>query len=273
MVSSAQTYRRVGHRFVTGFLQSEVLLVLETLDAAQTTAGVSGSVAEIGVHHGKLFLGLHLLRRGDERSLAVDLFGDQDQNVDSSGKGDEQKFRANVALWASDEGLVVHQGDSTQLTADEVTDLAGGSIRFFSVDGGHTAEIVRSDMALAEASLVDGGVVIADDVFNQRWPGVAVGTLQYIEDGATLVPFAIGFNKVFFTQPANAPRYRSALESAFARRARLTTTDSTFAGQPVTLLIRESATDLLRKSETARTAYHATYRGMVRAMRTVTGKR
>jgi hypothetical protein len=272
MVSSAEIYRRVGHRFVTGFLESEVLLVLDELNAAQGAAGVSGSVAEIGVHHGKLFLGLHLLRRDGEPSLAVDLFGDQERNVDSSGRGDVEKFRANVALWATDDGLVVHQGDSTQLTAEQVRDLVGG-VRLFSVDGGHTAEIVQSDMALAEACLVDGGVVIADDVFNQRWPGVAVGTLQYIEDGATLVPFAIGFNKVFFTQPAHVPAYRAALESRFARSARLTTTESTFAGQPVTLLLRQTAVDVLRRSETARKAYHGSYRGMVRAMRVVARRR
>jgi hypothetical protein len=272
MRRNAEIYRAVGHRFVTGFLAPEVLTVLHVLDRVQDVNGVRGSVAEVGVHHGKLFLGLHLLRRSGERSLAIDIFGDQELNVDLSGNGDEEKFRANVALWADDEGLVVHQGDSTQLDPETVRDLAGSDIRFFSVDGGHTAEIVQSDLTLAEATLVDGGVIIADDVFNQRWPGVAVGTMRYLDEGARLVPFAIGFNKVFLTQPQHSAGYREALVAELARHTRLDTTDSTFAGQPVTLLLRLGVPDLLRKSETARTVYHGAYRGMVRAMRKVTGK-
>ncbi|MCW2785110.1 MAG: hypothetical protein JWP74_1627 [Marmoricola sp.] len=272
VAGGAERYRAVGHRVVTGFLQSEVLDVLAALDRAQAGLGVSGSVAEIGVHHGKLFLGLHLLRKHGESSVAIDLFGDQELNIDSSGNGDLAKFRANVALWASDEGLVVHQGDSTALTTDALLGLAGSGIRFFSVDGGHTAEIVHSDMRLADATLVDGGVVVADDVFNQQWPGVATGTLRYLDDGAGLAPFAIGFNKVFFTQPEFCERYRTALEVAFGPRLRVATSHSTFAGHEVTLLLRQGAVDLLRRSELARTTYHRSYRGMVRALRSLSGR-
>jgi hypothetical protein len=35
-------YRAIGERFVTGFLQPEILLVLEVLSAAQRTKQVSG---------------------------------------------------------------------------------------------------------------------------------------------------------------------------------------------------------------------------------------
>jgi len=68
-----------------------------------------------------------------------------------------------------------------------------------------TADILSKsffpDMNLAEASLADGGVVMADDVFHQMWPGVAVGTLRYLQNGGSLAPFTIGFNKVFFAEP------------------------------------------------------------------------
>ncbi|HET6153837.1 MAG TPA: class I SAM-dependent methyltransferase [Marmoricola sp.] len=270
--NAVQVYRRVGHRLVTGFLETEVLDVLAAVDAAQAARGVTGSVAEVGVHHGKLFLGLHLLRRAGEFSVAVDLFGEQELNIDGSGNGDLAKFRANVALWADDEGLVIHQGDSTGLSATELRALAGVGIRMFSVDGGHTAAVVHSDMVLAEATLVPGGVVIADDVFNQQWPGVAVGTLRYLETGA-LVPFAIGFNKVLFTHPDYAADYRLAVERAFASRVRIATGVSTFAGHDVTLMLRQGPALILRRSETARTVYHAGYRGMVSALSALTRRR
>lgn len=265
-------YRAVGHRVVTGFLQSEVLLLLDVLNSAQRAKQVCGGVAEIGVHHGKLFIGLRLLQRAGEKSVAIDIFGDQDLNVDGSGHGNLEKFVNNVKLWSSMDDVVVHQGDSTKLTPETLRELAGGDIRFFSVDGGHTEEIVFSDMKLAEATLADGGIVIADDVFNEQWPGVAVGTLRYLEDGAKLTPFLIGFNKVFFAQPDYCAVYRSAVEEAVAGKLRLATGTSVFAGHEVGLVVPQGAVDIVRRSETARSLYHRAYREMVRGLQAVSGR-
>ncbi|MBJ7339068.1 class I SAM-dependent methyltransferase [Mycolicibacterium sp.] len=272
MKRTFERYGNVGYRFVTGFLQPGNLPVLKVLDAAQRSRGVDGGIAEIGVHHGRLFIALHLLQRGLGKSVAIDLFGDQDLNIDGSGHGDLGKFTDNVALWSTMDGLVLHQGDSTKLTPEVLRDKADGPIRFFSVDGGHTEEIVYSDMRLAEATLADGGIVIADDVFNQQWPGVAVGTLKYLEDGAKLVPFGIGFNKTLFTQPEYAEYYRTELESAFAGSLRIQSDSTVFAGHPVVYLAPVTPVDVLRRSETARSIYHRTYKEMVRGMQLVSGK-
>lgn len=265
-------YSRLGYRFVTGFLEPGNLPILEVLDRAQRARQVSGAVAEIGVHHGRLFIGLHLLQRGTGKSVAIDLFGDQELNIDNSGNGDLEKFVDNVTLWSTMDGVVLHQGDSTILASEQLTEKAGGPIRFFSVDGGHSAEIVYSDMRLAEATLADGGIVIADDIFNQQWPGVAVGTLRYLDDGAKLAPFAIGFNKVFFTQPEHCEHYRAELESAFDSDLRIQTDSTVFAGSPVVYLAPVTAVDVLRRSETARSIYHGTYKAMVRGMQLVSAR-
>jgi hypothetical protein len=265
-------YRAVGHRVVTGFMQSEVLLLLDVLNTAQRKKQVSGAVAEIGVHHGKLFIGMQLLQRDGEKSVAIDVFGDQDLNIDASGHGDLEKFVNNVSLWSSMEEVVVHQGDSTKLTPETLRELAHGGIRFFSVDGGHTEEIVLSDMRLADATLADGGIVIADDVFNQHWPGVAVGTLRYLEGGAKLAPFLIGFNKVFFAQPDYCEFYRTEVEAALAGKLRLATGMSTYAGHEVGLVAPQGAADIFRRSQTARALYHRGYREMVRGLRAVSGR-
>lgn len=272
MKRTFERYRNVGYRFVTGFLEPGNLPVLEVLDAAQRARRVSGAVAEIGVHHGRLFIGLHLLQRGVGKSVAIDLFGDQELNIDKSGHGDQTKFTDNVALWSSMDGVVLHQGDSRKLTADVLLEKSGGPIRFFSVDGGHTEEIVFSDMRLAEETLAEGGIVIADDVFNQQWPGVAVGTLKYLDDGAKLVPFAIGFNKTLFTQPEFADYYRAELVSAFTGNLRIQTEATVFAGHDVQYLAPVTPVDILRRSEAARTIYHGTYRNLVRGLQLVSGK-
>ncbi|MFV1363145.1 class I SAM-dependent methyltransferase [Mycolicibacterium elephantis] len=265
-------YRAIGHRIVTGFLQPEVLLLLDVLNSAQRAKQVSGAVAEIGVHHGRLFIGLRLLQRPGEKAVAIDIFGDQELNVDGSGHGDLQKFLSNVNLWSSMDDVVIHQGDSTKLLPERLRELAGGDIRLFSVDGGHTAEIVFSDMKLAESTLADGGIVIADDVFNQQWPGVAVGTLRYLEQGAKLAPFLIGFNKVFFAQPDYCRLYRAEVESAVSGKLRLATGESVFAGHDVALVAPQGAVDLLRRSATIRSLYHRTYREMVRGLQVVSGR-
>jgi hypothetical protein len=272
MKRTFERYSNVGYRFVSGFLEPGNLPVLKVLDAAQRARNVSGAVAEIGVHHGRLFIPLHLLQRGNGKSVAIDLFGDQELNIDKSGNGNLDKFTDNVALWSTTEGLVLHQGDSTKLAPAVLTEKAGGPIRFFSVDGGHTEEIVYSDMRLAEETLAEGGIVIADDIFNQQWPGVAVGTLKYLDDGAKLRPFAIGFNKVFFTQPEFCDDYREELESAFSGGGRIHSHQTVFAGHPVIYLAPVTPVDILRRSETARSIYHRTYKEMVRGMHLVSSK-
>lgn len=264
-------YRAIGQRFVTGFLEPEILLVLDVLNAAQRAKQVSGAAAEIGVHHGKLFIGLRLLQRPGDKSIAIDIFGDQELNIDGSGHGDFEKFANNVKLWSSMDDVIVHQGDSTKLEPTKLRELAGDDIRLFSVDGGHTDEIVYSDMKLAEATLADGGIVIADDVFNEYWPGVATGTLRYLNDGAKLAPFLIGFNKVFFTHAEYSEFYRGEVSSALSGKLRLATATSEFAGHEVALIAPQGAKDILRKSQLARTAYHSTYRGMVRGLQIVSG--
>jgi hypothetical protein len=272
MKSSFGRYRNIGNRVVTGFMESGVLALTEVLDRAQRARQVSGATAEIGVHHGRLFIGLTLLQKPGEKSVAIDIFGDQDLNIDKSGRGDYDRFESNVNLWSSMDDVVIHQGDSTKLTPEVLREKAGGPIRLFSVDGGHTAEIVYSDMQLAEATLADGGVVIADDIFNQQWPGVAVGTLKYLADGAKLAPFAIGFNKVFFAHPDYTDYFRAELKAAFTGSMRIQFEDTVFDGNDVTYLAPMTAVDIARKSETARTLYHGAYKGLVSGLGVLSGK-
>lgn len=256
-MQSFALYRVAGHRLVAGWLEPEVLDIVRAFDSVQRRNEIPGGVAEIGVHHGKFFIGLQLLLSDEQRALAIDVFGDQHLNVDGSGEGDRDKFVANVKRWASTNRLVVHQADSTRLDGAAVRELAGSSVRLFSVDGGHTEEIVFSDMQLAEACLTPGGVVIADDVFNERWPGVSVGTLHYLENRAGLVPFAIGFNKVFLTQPEYVEIFQHAIERKCDSTVRIALEYATYVGHRVALLFRAPRTprQLLRKNRAARMIY------------------
>lgn len=198
------------------------------LSEEQRRAGVAGGVAEIGVHHGKLFILLYLLGEEGEPAVAVDLFSKQELNVDRSGAGDLDVFRRNLARHADLSRLTVHEGDSTLLDAAKLRVLGQGPLRMVSIDGGHTAEITAHDLATAEGALAEGGIVILDDAFNEMWPGVMDGIHRHLAGSQAIVPFAIGANKTFFCRPGCAARYARTLRTLEARIV-----DQVFLGHPV----------------------------------------
>src|SRR4051794_25250776 len=167
-------YAVVGHYLVEGWLKDLGIHLIDAVEGRQRVLGVDGHVAEIGVHHGKLFILLSLLRRPGERAVALDLFEDQELNVDNSGRGDRERFLANVDRHHRDApDVVVQKADSNELDGAGLRQLAGGPLRIVSVDGGHTAELTAHDLTTAADALADGGVVILDDCFNEVFPAVA----------------------------------------------------------------------------------------------------
>jgi hypothetical protein len=237
--SRLDAYLRGGYKTVEGWLFPGAIALLSSLESIQQELGLRGSVGEIGIHHGKLFILLYLLCREDERAVAVDLFEQQEKNLDRSGLGDEEKFRRNLASHAGDDRrLTLIAGDSTELTPPGLLAAGAGRFRLFSVDGGHTAQITESDLALVSGVLTDGGVLVLDDYFNEEWPGVSEGTNRFFAnrnanaDGSPLIPFAVGGNKLLFTTDrAHADSYvehllrtepRAALGSRFGCNRKMT---------------------------------------------------
>ena len=214
--SRSSRYLKGGLRLVEGWLTPLSARVLAFLLDQQTRLGVRGSVGEIGVHHGKLFLVAYLATRRDERAFAVDVFDLQEFNTDGSGKGDRDRFVANVERHAgSTDGLVLITADSLKLTPDRILRDAGPA-RFISVDGGHTDECTINDLRLAEACLADGGIIVLDDYFNHHWPDVSVGAARHFTaPGARTKPFLITPNKIFFADERYHGVYQNALREPF----------------------------------------------------------
>jgi hypothetical protein len=208
---SLNAYLKHGHQLVKGWLLPAAAQAIVLLSQEQRRANLSGNVAEIGVHHGKLFILLYLLSSENELAVAIDLFSHQDLNVDRSGAGDLERFKRNLNRHAELSRLVIHEGDSTQLTAGQLLQLGRGPFRLISIDGGHTAEITAHDLATAEGALAEGGIVILDDCFNEEWPGVSEGVHRYFSQPRSMIPFGIGAGKTFFSHRAFAPRYAAVL--------------------------------------------------------------
>jgi len=207
--SEARSYIDRGR--VNGWLARSAATVITTLAEGSDYAG--RPACEIGVHHGKLAILLGLLTGG--RLVAYDLFEDQGQNVDGSGKGDRQIFLLNAAHHLGD-GADVHalRENSLDLTPERVIADCGDRPALFSVDGGHTAALTANDLRLAAAATADDALVILDDFYNGDWPEVAFGAIEVLGDGRTpLVPFCTVGNKVLFAKSrAEAARFRAILD-------------------------------------------------------------
>jgi hypothetical protein len=216
--SQLRYYIKYGHKRVNGWLLDGAMKMIEVINKGQYMTNVIGNVAEIGVHHGKLFILLRLLARNEERALAIDLFEDQASNVDGSGEGNRQRLIANLHRFADLHGVVIHQSNSMNIDADRLVSLAGGPCRLISIDGGHTAEITFHDLCTAEGAISTDGVIILDDLFNEMWPGVSEGTHRFFSTPRNIVPFAIGGNKTFFCKSSGADYYKSILNNITLRQ-------------------------------------------------------
>ncbi|HEY7167235.1 MAG TPA: class I SAM-dependent methyltransferase [Candidatus Binatia bacterium] len=214
-------YIRGGYKNVDGWLTAIAVRSTAELGRIQKKLGINGPISEIGVHHGRFFILLHLLTEPPEISAAWDLFEWQHENEDGSGRGDRTAFRHNLLRHGCDLSRIeIRTVNSLNLTADQIISACKGRVRVFSVDGGHTAESTYSDLKVAAESLCEGGIIFLDDFFNCDWPGVAEGTCGFFaRHPGVLYPVAILGNKFIFTNAAPLTRVYSQALSDFHRRS------------------------------------------------------
>jgi len=206
-------YVKHGNRLVKGWLTPGAIQAIVRLSAKQREAGVSGGVAEIGVHHGRLFILLYLLTAMAEPAVAIDLFSFQDLNRDHSGAGDLERFKTNLRRHADTSRLVVYEGDSMSLDPKTLMNLGAGRLRMISIDGGHSPEVTAHDLHISEGALANGGIIILDDCFNEAWPGVVEGVQQHFSSDRSIIPFGVGGGKTFFCHKGFAQAYASVLSA------------------------------------------------------------
>jgi len=198
-----ERYWKFGFPEMEGWLTDSVRWHLEAIAALHEERKVTGSILEIGVHHGRFFVPLALLsdpRR--ERCVAIDVFGMQDLNIDRSGSGAQAPFRANLDKYCRNRRVEIIEADSLALTVADRVRLVQehGPVRIASIDGGHTAEHTVNDLNMVQDMCTGGAVVILDDYYNAHWPGVHEGVARfYLLGTPKLKPFACSANKTYFT--------------------------------------------------------------------------
>jgi hypothetical protein len=195
--------------------------IITSLSKMQHEAGIYGSLAELGVHHGRFTGFLFVTARVTEKLVVADLFEElQHQNVDKSGLGDKRRFLQGLQTYGlSPQDLhTIHVGSSDELPFDWSDQADFEAFRMISVDAGHTAALTFNDLQLAFCNLLAGGIVLLDDFFHSTWPGVTEGLFQFMAMGPEpqVYPFLSCENKLFLTndKASHDVYYRHLLDTA-----------------------------------------------------------
>jgi hypothetical protein len=195
-------YLRWNYYRTEGFLHRLDAFIMREIIAGQIQHEIHGSLAEIGVHYGRSFFLLAAGRSDGERSLAIDLFEDDDLHQNPHGLSRSLGFTVNSLKYGvtfSHEEIL--KDSSLEVSPEEITKRVG-PVRLFSVDGGHMYRHVANDLALAESVMVAGGVICVDDAFTPLWPEVAMATFDWLRAAeGRFVPFLSTPDKLYICRP------------------------------------------------------------------------
>ncbi|KAG1679838.1 hypothetical protein FOA52_012751 [Chlamydomonas sp. UWO 241] len=176
--------------------------------------GISGAAGEIGVHWADYFLPIAVTCRQNELLWVLDVFEQQEKNIDKSGLGDYNIFMSRCStLGLNESNLLVSKMASTEMTPERLCTLVPQRFRFLSIDGGHSRDTVYSDLVFAECQLADGGIAAMDDYSHAYWPGVHEGVVSYFDahKDSRLAPFLLANNKLYITTKTHHLRWLGAM--------------------------------------------------------------
>ncbi|UVS78686.1 class I SAM-dependent methyltransferase [Actinokineospora sp. UTMC 2448] len=201
----AESVAAFAHDDVPGWFFPADALLFRAVDELQGERGITGDLLEIGVYQGKSAILIGCFPRAGERFAVCDVFGDLDalsaENRDESTTyypGYERAAFERNYLRFHAELPDVHAVASARLPDL----LPAGSFRFAHIDGGHSYDVVRQDIATVRRLLGPGGVVVLDDWSTSHAPGVGRALWAAFADGG-LIPLAFTPGKFYATWDAD----------------------------------------------------------------------
>lgn len=219
--STLESYLQTGIHTVDGWCDPRLWQVIEPLARPVAEATKNAPIAEIGVFHGKFFIGLALTMGAASGNTAFDVFDMQEFNQDNAGEGNLQVFLDHTAKHGVPrEAITIERTDSTWITATERHEIVArqGKFSMFSVDGCHTAAHTMRDMQLAMDLTDPAGLIFLDDYHNDFWPGVQEGVAKMFFTGApAFVPLVYLCNKLVFCNVAYHQRNLGLLRNHMGR--------------------------------------------------------
>ncbi|MEM9017463.1 MAG: class I SAM-dependent methyltransferase [Verrucomicrobiota bacterium] len=181
-----------GFATLPGYLSETSAAILDALLTLQTDVGISGSLLEIGVLHGKSAGLFALHTRGDESLVLID--------------PTEQVHKAAAVIQEnagiSAEVLQCHsQSDQVRTWSKD----RGKQFRWIHIDGDHTTDGFLQDLELSEQLLSEDGIICIDDFFSPWYPQITLATCDFLSGHREdLTVFLCGWNKGYLCRPEHA---------------------------------------------------------------------
>lgn len=216
-MENVDKYLRGTFQTTEGWCIPQLWQTIQPLYQCVQAAGGDGPVAEIGVYHGKFFIGLVKTVGEMKPNYAIDVFDLQQHNLDGAGKGNLEKFKVNLgnAEVALDQ-VEFLKTDSMWLNHIDIQGIRvrSGGFSMFSVDGCHLAEHTLNDMEIASQLVKPQGLIFVDDYYNSDWPGVQEGVAKhFLMQNSRFVPLAYTCNKLILCNLSFHQTYLIALSS------------------------------------------------------------
>lgn len=231
-----RAYLRGPFQDVAGWCSPWLWQVVAPLAARQAAWGLRGPVAEIGVFHGKFFIGLTLLKGAARGNHAIDVFDMQAFNLDRAGSGDLPALEANLArCGVPPEAVTILRADSMTLTDQQILAMQAqtGGFSFFSVDGCHLAAHTMNDLTVAMRVTAPQGIIFVDDFTNQDWPGVQEGVARlFLHASPRFVPLAVVQNKLLLCHLSWHAAWLDWLRAALPQQSGLSLKEVAMFGHP-----------------------------------------
>ena len=222
-----------------GWLRRADFLLFQKINELQKERRLTGDLLEIGVFRGRSAILLGYLASEDEQLVLCDLFRTdfKSQNLPASPR---QVFENSYLQFHSDLPKIM-QCPSEEIAAH----FKPKSFRFIHVDGGHSYDVVRTDVLTSRRLLQEGGVVVFDDYLNRKFPGVAAAVWGAVAEG-DLIPICLTEGKLYGSWSPELLALTTKLESWAGEEALKTETIS-IKGRDVIKLSSSSKDARLRK--------------------------
>ena len=185
-IAAVDRYLADGYLAVPGMSSRFAAAIAAATMRIQSENGISGHAAEIGTFEGRFFIALAHAIRDEERAIGIDHFEWPDPGL-------IERFRRNLAQHGpKDDCVVVYKGDSRELAPEELLAFVPGKrVRFFHIDGEHTADHLAKDLRLAHAMLDPKGVICLDDMLHPGYPLLGLTVDEYLREHPEMRVFCV----------------------------------------------------------------------------------
>jgi hypothetical protein len=235
--TSADDYFSAFRR-VPGYFREVDFLLFEKLNELQRKRQVTGDVLEIGAFRGRSAILLGSLIGDNERLVVCDLFSDRKSPRSSASP--RELFERNYLRFHHDLPVIL-QCSSLELPAR----CEPQSFRLIHIDGGHSFDTVRADIANSKNLLAVRGIVALDDYLNRKFPGVAAAVWEAVA-GGELIPICLSNAKMYATWSVDQPDLIPELEDWVRGRNLRAETFNIFDRDVLKVSTAETAIDLNR---------------------------